>query len=137
MPYLETPTRHGLISRKACYVTENELDPCSTANFFFKKRVSELLIISHLHCQSIHYFALQNLPFRLGSRPLTDALCSRSHKIKHTGKIFEAILIYLQQILNTAPNVAKPYHLTGTICTVKEYTTLPRGIYHLDLNLNH
>ena len=43
---------------------------------FLLKRVSELIIISNLHCQRIHYmyFALRNLPFRLESKSLTDIL---------------------------------------------------------------
>ena len=77
-------------------LTQNELDHCSTAIFFIK-RVSELIIISNLHFQRIHYFALRNLPFRLES--LTDAeLGSRSHKIMHAGKTFSASFYNLTEI---------------------------------------
>ena len=78
-----------LMSRNACDVAHNELDPCS--NSYFLERVSELIIISNLHCQSIHYFALRNLRFRLESKSLTDALGSRSHGIMYTGKTLSAI----------------------------------------------
>ena len=83
-----------LMSRNACDVAQNELDPCS--NGYFLERVSELIIISNLHCQSIHYFALRNLRFRLESKSLTLWVAD------HTESCIRAkhFRLSLQQIFN-------------------------------------
>ena len=75
----------------------------TSPSIYFKTRIT---LLEQFALSKIHYFALRDLPFRLESKLLTDALGSRSHKIMHTGKTFSDI--FTTDIFNTAPNDARP-----------------------------